>query len=798
MEFAAGCAPAAAVNSLEQHLAGCRECMELVAQLPPDSLVQKIRLAEESAAQADQGKNPVTPTPLRLVAGYEIREEIGRGGMGIVYRAWQPGLGRMVALKRLKNADAAGRKALERFRNEATVLARLNHPCIVGVYDVGEQDGQPFIAMELVDGVTLAERLRDKLPDSRTAAQTLVQLADAVAAANEQGIIHRDLKPQNVLIAESWPRCPDTAGSEARASQAWKPDNGSGNLSERAEVPASGIFERGQNGQDMLLVPKLVDFGLSRLQGEGKSITESAELLGTPGYMAPEQLCPGAATTQAADIYGLGAILYQCLTGRAPFQGATAVETIAMVLSSDVLPIRKLRRDVPRDLQVICHRCLEKEPKHRYASAAALGDDLRCFLEARPIQARPPGSVRKLVLWTRRNKAIAMLSATILAAIVLGGVAITAYQVRLKTDRDHASRRYANARETIWRMIDSAGAQSIFEVPKLQELLASQARESMALFEQFASEEQSEQAIIDLARLRMLLGTISIAQGNPEEGEVLLRQSAEAIADLPIRERGTAELMKLAISAQVKLATSLFGQGKTGVALDVLAPAQRFAEVLVRQDPDSPGNLNELAWVHHVSGSARFGAGEFGVALEDFQLAVTLRKRAFAMDPRNVELANFLAGSLVNLALCDSSLGNNEQSLVGFREAIDLLKTVQPMDPRSSGIAIVLAGARLNASNILAAGGNGGGAIDLLTEGILELQPFLDAAPDDFQLRENMFKLVGNRALHGNANTPPEQVIADWNRAIELANRDEDRQFCQDQLQALKPPTPVQANAANR
>jgi eukaryotic-like serine/threonine-protein kinase len=785
-DFALGRKSAAGFDGLEQHLIECRECMNQVAGVQPDDFALRVMAAKDSGASLDERGDPVFPPPLKLAAGYVIQEEIGRGGMGIVYRAWHPGLGRLVALKRLRNADASGRKALERFRIEATALARLNHPCIVSIHDVGEQDGQPFIAMELVDGVTLAERLRDRVLESRVAAMLLVQLADAIAAANSQGIIHRDLKPQNVLIGTT--RTKQAAGPDSPATgNVPNRKESSGFHGEAGQSPDSAADASGSCLQepDGLLRPKLVDFGLSRLQGEGKTITETAEVLGTPGYMAPEQFVPGQTVTEAADVYGLGAILYQCLSGRAPFQGATAVETIAMVLSSDVLPLRKLRRDLPTDLQVICHRCLEKDPQRRYPSAAALRDDLNRFLDGRPILARPAGFVRKLVLWTGRNRVVATLSAGILAAIFLAGIAIAVYQHRLRTDRDRANRRYAEARATIWKLIESASSQSIFEVPKLQELLADQARESIALFEQLAVEEQSEESVIDLARLRMLLGTIEIAQGKPNEGELLLREATEAIADIEIRADSTQDLLKMAIAGQVKLATSLYGQGKVNDALEVLAPAQKFAEVLVERNGDSTDNLNQLAWVHHVAGSARIGASDFKAAADDFRLAVGLRTRAFATDSRNTELALYLAGSQVNLALCEASLGESARGLAGYREALEILRRVLSVDPRSSHAAIAAAGARLNASNILAAVPERGEAVSMLTEGIVELQPFLDAAPDDFQIRDSMFKLVASRAMYGDRGAKPDQVLADWNQAINLAVREEDRQFCRDQLQLM-------------
>jgi serine/threonine protein kinase len=782
-EYGLGRTPESMVDHLEQHLLECPDCMILLDQLSTDGLVEKIKQSENCLFSVNEEVVPIKPAPLKLTAGYEIREEIGRGGMGVVYRAWQPGLGRYVALKRLINADIAGRKAFDRFRNEATVLAAIKHPCIVDVYDVGEQDGQPYIAMELVDGITLAKMLHTKPLDSRTAAQLLVQLSDAVAVANSQGIIHRDLKPQNVLITTARSASSGEIGSDTRFLPAPTPNPVIDSL--QAHPVASNLHLGDGDGLEtgISLTPKLVDFGLSHLHVDGNRITETAELLGTPGYMAPEQLQPEASVTDAADVYGLGAILYQCLTGRAPFQGATAVETIAMVLSSDILPVARLRRDVPRDLQIICHHCLQKVSKHRYASADALRDDLCRFLAGMPILAKSPGWLRRLVLWTRRNKVVAALSAAILVGIILGSGIVASYQYRLRTERDDAKRRYADARSTIWKIIDSASTQSIFEIPKLQELLSTQARESMPLFEQLAREEGSEQAIIDLARLRILLGTLAIGHGDPAEGEQLLKKANEAIANITFQNRGTAELLKMTIAGQVKLATSLYGQGKTSASLEVLIPAKRCAEAMLIRQPNSSDNLNQVAWVYHVSGSAKIGMGDPITAKEDFRKAIELRNKALELEPRNSQLTTLLAGSMVNLALCECTLGNLDQGLKGYRRVIEMMKAIQPLDPKSSGNAIVLAGARLNASNILADRGERETAMELLNEGIRELQPFFDASPEDYQFREYMFKLVGNRAKFADTQTAHDQVIADWNRAIELAYREEDRKFCREQLE---------------
>ncbi len=319
------------------------------------------------------------------VPGYEILEELGRGGMGVVYKAWQKSLHRVVALKMLRDDALAGPDQLARFRREAEALAQLQHAHIVHIHDIGEHDGRPYFALEFVDGGSLDQRSSGAPLPAREAAALVATLARAMHYAHQRGIVHRDLKPANVLLAA----CGLAPGAKPQAA-GW--------------------------------VPKITDFGLvKRLLEEEGGQTRSGELLGTPSYMAPEQT---ASTSHpigpATDVYALGAILYEMLTGRPPFKAETALATVLQVQRDEPVSLRRLQPTVPRDLETICLRCLEKEPRQRYASAAALADDLGCFREGRPIQARPVGVWRRAGKWARRQPAIAALLATVAVVTALG------------------------------------------------------------------------------------------------------------------------------------------------------------------------------------------------------------------------------------------------------------------------------------------------------------------------------------------------------------------------------------------
>lgn len=295
---------------------------------------------------------PAAPVP--AVPGYEILGELGRGGMGVVYQARQVKASRVVALKMILSRGHASYDDLARFKTEAEAIARLQHPNVVQIFEVGEQGGLPFFSLEFCEGGSLADKLRAGPLLPNDAARLVEQLARAMHAAHQAGIVHRDLKPQNVLLS------------------------------------ADGT-------------PKVSDFGLAKRLGSDAGHTQTGAVLGTPSYMAPEQAGGNTkAIGPAADVYALGAILYECLTGRPPFLAPTAVDTLLQVVSEPPLPPRVLQPKVPRDLETVCLKCLQKEPQKRYTSAEQLADDLRRFLGGYPVLARRPSIATQVRYWARR------------------------------------------------------------------------------------------------------------------------------------------------------------------------------------------------------------------------------------------------------------------------------------------------------------------------------------------------------------------------------------------------------------
>lgn len=349
-----------------------------------------------------------------VVPGYEILGELGRGGMGVVYKARQKAIQRIVALKMVLDSESADVEFDARFRAEAEAAARLQHPNIVQLYEFGEANGRPYFSLEFVGGGSLADRLNGEPQAFDATADLIATLADAMHYAHSLGVVHRDLKPANILMTET-------------------------------------------------AVPKIADFGLAKRLDSIQGHTVTGAVLGTPSYMPPEQ-----ATGQTsrigppADIYALGAILYECLTGRPPFRGGTPYETILQVAHFDPVPPRQLRRETPRDLETICLKCLAKAPSRRYATARELAEDLRRFREREPIAARPPTVFERFRLWVRRHpaRAAAMITISCAAAFLLAlgirhNVILSQAFEQVQSERQIAHRQLVRATlANGWRLAD--------------------------------------------------------------------------------------------------------------------------------------------------------------------------------------------------------------------------------------------------------------------------------------------------------------------------------------------------------
>ena len=349
----------------------CPACL-LRAAFPGES-------SQEAAATGLFNSSPATTIPsdagtrLKYFGDYELLEEIARGGMGVVWKARQSNLHRDVALKMIRAGTLAGPDEVARFLREAEAAANLQHPNIVGIHEVGEHQGQHYFSMDLVHGRDLGALMAEGPLAPQRAARYVKIIAEAIHFAHQHGTLHRDLKPQNVLI--------DAADQ-----------------------------------------PRVTDFGLAKMTSNDSQLTQTGVVMGSPSYMPPEQAAGRHGDIgPASDVYSLGAMLYELLTGQPPFRGTTAMATLHDVMETEPAGLRKLKADVPPDLETICLKCLEKSPASRYSTARALAEELDRFLNGEPIQVRPASSLRKMVGWTRRHPgAVAALAAMVIVALALG------------------------------------------------------------------------------------------------------------------------------------------------------------------------------------------------------------------------------------------------------------------------------------------------------------------------------------------------------------------------------------------
>jgi tRNA A-37 threonylcarbamoyl transferase component Bud32/tetratricopeptide (TPR) repeat protein len=468
------------------------------------------------------GESLPESTSLPAIVGYEILGVLGRGGMGVVYKARQISLDRIVALKMIRDGTLASSEERARFRAEAQAIARLQHPHVVQVFEVGEHQGQPYFSLELVSGGSLAEHLHGlpQLPEQ--AARLVETLARAVHAAHQQGIVHRDLKPANVLL---------TADGTA----------------------------------------KVGDFGLAK-RLDSSFLTRSGAILGTPAYMAPEQAGgPSEAIGPRSDVYALGAILYEMLTGRPPFLGQSPLDTLQQVKTQDPVPPRQLQPKVPRDLETICLKCLQKEPRKRYDSAEALAEDLRRFSAGEPILARRAGPVERLSVWCRRRPAVTALAVLLILAVAAGFAGVTWKWREAEERKRQAEKAEQQARQAEQQALarEEATAQALSYVSSasisqtllpmaakgiaalfagqgtqpLQKILGNQPQATRtlqsccALGEQFLSETSHPRLPLSLAELYAQLGVFQAAANQRDAALASCRRGLELLNQMSVTDK---------------------------------------------------------------------------------------------------------------------------------------------------------------------------------------------------------------------------------------------------------------------
>jgi WD40 repeat protein/predicted Ser/Thr protein kinase len=408
------------------NLAACPECglprhALLLEGLCPacltrHSLVRARRSAADGPAAGRFGYATYAGPALHAFGDYEVQGEIARGGMGVVYRARQISLNRTVALKLILAGQFAGAEEVKRFQAEAEASANLDHPNIVPIYEVGQFDGRHFFSMKLIEGRSLAERSREAVRPPLDSARLMCKVAQAIHYAHQRGVLHRDLKPANILV--------DAQGE-----------------------------------------PQVMDFGLARRIGVESRLTQTGAVFGTPAYMPPEQADDPRQLTVAADIYSLGAILYDLLSGRPPFEAPTPVETVMMVRDKEPASLRSLRPEIARDLETICLKCLQKEPARRYASAQDLAEDLERYLKGEPILARPVSPAERAWRWARRRPVVAALTTAVVLLLLTLAIGAPWVAARLAKEATRAEKANDQAQIDLWEArLAQAKSQRLSEV----------------------------------------------------------------------------------------------------------------------------------------------------------------------------------------------------------------------------------------------------------------------------------------------------------------------------------------------
>jgi serine/threonine-protein kinase len=523
------------------------------------------------------------PADWPSIPGLELVEILGSGGMGVVFKARQATLDREVAVKILRDAHRADVGQRERFLQEARAVARLRHPHLVQVYEFGEAPtvggaaSQPYLVLEYVAGGSLADLLRGSPQPSREAARLVETLADAIHYAHQQGVIHRDLKPANVLLqrAESKGLGPADTAHDPQSSP-------------RRTLTAD-------------LCAKVTDFGLAKLLA-GSHLTQSGHVIGTPSYMAPEQAVGKSGPTAAAvDVYGLGAILYEALTGRPPFLGATAEATLALVREADPVPPRRLEPSVPRDLETICLKCLRKEPGRRYGSAKDLADDLRRFQAGEPIQARPVGTGERVVVWCRRNPRVAGLL-TALVLVFLAGCAGVLWQWQVanhnaaeaeqnanayKRERDAAERHLREIHDGVDRL--SQLGHDLLHRPGEYHNGQAVLEDALAFYRDMLPEYDDPRVRRDAARLYGKVGDIHYTLGQFVEAGIAYGREADLLTTLLNDEKGNKALRLAVADSYRDRGNALRNAGDVPEAQKAYDRAAQFQEELLHDYPNEPG-----------------------------------------------------------------------------------------------------------------------------------------------------------------------------------------------------------------
>jgi serine/threonine-protein kinase len=655
---------------------------------------------------------------------------LGRGGMGVVYKARQSKLRRLVALKMIRAGSQASAAELARFRTEAEAPARLQHPNVVQIYEVGEYERQPFLALEFVEGSSLASRLDGTPLPPRQASQLAQALAGAVHAAHQRGIVHRDLKPANVLLT--------TDG-----------------------------------------VPKITDFGLAKKLDEAAGLTGTGEIMGTPSYMAPEQTGQFVHPVgPATDVYALGAILYELLTGRAVFKGATPVDTVYQVVHQEPVPPRRLQPKVPRDLETICLKCLQKEPAKRYASARALADDLRHFLQGEPILARPIGRWERTVKWVRRRPAsAALIAVTGLAAASLAVGAVW-HEARLNAalkvaeeQRDKAQEHFQLARNAVDEMLTEVGEGWLKDIPETESVRQVLLQKALTFYQRFL-QEQSENPQIqrEVGKAYRRVGDIQQLLGHNAEAETAHQKSVETLAQLVKDSPGLSDYAWDLVASHQHLGRLYNAAGQLEQAEAAFRQALEIAETQTREHPEDLHRAPDLASSYSLLGRLCCNRGWVKPEVADAALhkAFALRERLASEHQAKADYQYELAESYDDLGVLYDITGRPDQATAVTQKAIDVKQELVRLSPGRTKYQSGLAGSYVNLGVIVTDQAKKeeayGQALDIM-EDLARKHPLVTRYQRDVGL------ISHNLGVCYRDTNRPEQAEAAYHKDVEVAEK---------------------------
>jgi eukaryotic-like serine/threonine-protein kinase len=620
---------------------------------------------------------------LPRIPGYVVLRLLGRGGMGRVYLGRDLQMGREVAIKTLH--AGAEPEIAARFREEVSAVAAIRHPNVLQVYHAGEADGRPFLVMEYVAGGTLAQFIAGKPKLPREAASVIEPIARAIQHCHEHGILHRDLKPSNILVAAS---DQPTAASQSTARL----------TADRSTLTAQ---------------PKVADFGLAKRLGESAGLTKTGDVLGTPAYMAPEQASGVVSQLgPATDIYSLGAILYELLTGRPPFSSPDPVQTIMMVLSMDPIPPRNLQPKLPRDLDTIALKCLEKTPRKRYETAGELADDLRRFLDGHAIHARATRIWEKGIKWAKRRPAWAALGVVIVLAVIALGVAFGIVQQKnadlnetnsaLKIAQQKRAETIIISLQAVNRMLIEL-SDELANVPQAVEVrrrvLADAEGLCRAVIRENPSDPLGRQYV---AQAQQYLGNVLAMQGQSTAAETEYRHAIDGFGSLAAEAPTNASYHKELLATWNQIGKLFDGRQETQEAIaayeNALAEGNRVT--------DDPEAMRLLGRVRNNLAVSFLRAGYVDRAEAEHRRNLIDRKQAYEQHPDDADAIGDLAATRLNLGSLLTKREKWEEALDQMTSAERLysnLKSPRPADRASLGKARLNIGqiaARLHRSDV--------------------------------------------------------------------------------------------------